>query len=70
VKYADEVGSSAMIYMPNFIKIGLGFQKLICGDTHAGAHTRQQGDLISLLLFFSKLGKNGKKDKMFMCLIN
>jgi hypothetical protein len=46
--YAVEVGSGEVIHLPSFIKIGLGIQKLI-----RGIH-RQQGHLISLLLFFSK----------------
>jgi hypothetical protein len=51
MKYAVETGPGATIYIPGFIKIGSGIQKLIRGDlqTH-----RQQGDLISLLLFISK----------------
>jgi hypothetical protein len=28
MKYAVEMGSGAMIYIPNFIKIGSGIQKL------------------------------------------
>jgi hypothetical protein len=43
------MGSSDMIYIPNFINIGSGIQKLIEGD--AQTH-RQHGDLISLLLLF------------------
>jgi hypothetical protein len=33
MKYAVEMSSGAMIYigLPSFIKIGSGFQKLICG---------------------------------------
>jgi hypothetical protein len=46
MKYAVEMGSGAMVYIPSFIKIGLGTQKLIEGasQTH-----RQQGDRINLL---------------------
>jgi hypothetical protein len=29
MKYAVEMGSGVMIYIPSFIKIGLGLQKLI-----------------------------------------
>jgi hypothetical protein len=43
MKYAIEMGSGSMIYVPSFMKIG-GFT-----DTHTH---RQHGDLISLLLFF------------------
>jgi hypothetical protein len=31
MKYADEIGSGAMTYMPNFIKIGSGVQKFVWG---------------------------------------
>jgi hypothetical protein len=50
MKYAVEMGSGAMIYIPSFIKIGSDIQKLKRWDTHTDTH-RQQGDLISLLLF-------------------
>jgi hypothetical protein len=33
MKYAVEMGSGAMIYIPRFIKIGSGIQKLIEWDT-------------------------------------
>jgi hypothetical protein len=36
MKYAVEMGSGAMIYIPSFIKIGSGIRKLIRGDTHTG----------------------------------
>jgi hypothetical protein len=38
MKYTVEIGSGAMIYIPNFIKIGSGFQKLMWGytDTQTG----------------------------------
>jgi hypothetical protein len=49
VNYAVEMGSSSMIHIPSFIKIGSGIQKSLKGDTHTDT---QQGDLISLLLFF------------------
>jgi hypothetical protein len=32
VKYAVEMGACAMIYIPSFIKVGSGIQKLIGGD--------------------------------------
>jgi hypothetical protein len=43
------MGSGAMIYIPSFIKIGSGIQKLIMGElqTH-----RLDSDLISPFLFF------------------
>jgi hypothetical protein len=46
MKYAIEMGSGAMLYVPSFIKIGSEIEKLI-GRIH-----RQHGDLISLLLFY------------------
>jgi hypothetical protein len=48
MKYAVEMGSGAVIYIPSFIKIGSAIQKLI-GAIHR--HTGD-GDRISLLLFF------------------
>jgi hypothetical protein len=34
MKYAAEMGSGAMIYIPSFIKTGSGIQKLIVGGIH------------------------------------
>jgi hypothetical protein len=34
MKYAAEMGSGAMTYIPNFIKIGSGIEKLMEGDIH------------------------------------
>jgi hypothetical protein len=45
MKYAVEMGSGAMIYIPSFIKIGSGIQELIGMDTQID---RQEGDPISL----------------------
>jgi hypothetical protein len=42
--YAAELGSGAMIYVPSFIKIGSGIQKLKGGFTDT-----QDGDRISIL---------------------
>jgi hypothetical protein len=38
MKHAVEMGSGAMIYLPSFIKIGSGIQKLMGGltDTQTG----------------------------------
>jgi hypothetical protein len=48
MKYASEVGSDVMIYIPSFIKTGSGIQNLIRGiQTHS-----QHDDRISLFLFF------------------
>jgi hypothetical protein len=51
------MGSVGMMYIPSFIKIGSGIQKLMRGDTQTH---RQQGDCRSLLLFF-KIDKVGLK---------
>jgi hypothetical protein len=48
MKYAVEMGSGAMIYIPSFIKIGSAIQKFI------GVIHRQHADHVSLLSFFSK----------------
>jgi hypothetical protein len=48
MKYTVEVGSGAVIYVPSFIKIDSGIQKLIGRDSK----TRRDTDLISLFLFF------------------
>jgi hypothetical protein len=60
MKYAVEMGLGAVIYVPSFIKIGSGIQKLLIGIyRQTGTHThRQQRDLISLLCFF-KIRKVG-----------
>jgi hypothetical protein len=54
------MGSGAAIYVPSFMKIGSGVQKLIRG-THRHTHTHtheQQPDLISLIYLF-KIRKVG-----------
>jgi hypothetical protein len=48
MKYAIEMSSGAMTYIPSFIKIGSGIRKLMGG---AHSDTQQQGYLISLFLF-------------------
>jgi hypothetical protein len=45
------MGAGAMMYISSFIKIGSGIQKLIEEDSQTH---RQHGDLLSVLLFFSK----------------
>jgi hypothetical protein len=58
MKYAVEMGSDAMIYIPSFIRNGSGI------DTTRYTH-RQQGDLISLLLFFfQNKGSRPKVEEM------
>jgi hypothetical protein len=39
MKYAVEMNSGAMIYIPSFIKIGSGIQKLIRGDAQTHSMT-------------------------------
>jgi hypothetical protein len=54
MKYAVEMGSGAMIYIPSFIKIGLAIQKLTRGELRKHTHKqtrRQHVSHISLLLF-------------------
>jgi hypothetical protein len=41
MKYAVEIGSVAMIYIPSFTKTGLGIQNL-WGDTYTDKHTDTQ----------------------------
>jgi hypothetical protein len=50
MKYAVVMGSGAVIYIPSFIKIGSGIQKLI-----RGIHRhRQHGDLKPTFIFQNK----------------
>jgi hypothetical protein len=52
MKYAIKMGSGAMIYIPSFIKIGSGIQKLM-----GGIHRDTNSVMISLAyfcFFFSK----------------
>jgi hypothetical protein len=57
MNYSIEMGSGAITYVPRFIKINSGIQKLTGGyayrQTHMYTH-RQDGDLTSLLSFFQK----------------
>jgi hypothetical protein len=55
MKYATEMGSGAMKYVPSFIKTGLGIQKVIGEDSQTH---REHGDGISLLSC-SKIRKVG-----------
>jgi hypothetical protein len=48
MKYAVEMGSGAKIYIPSFIKVSSGIQKLI-GEIY---RHRQYEDPINLLSFF------------------
>jgi hypothetical protein len=62
MKYAVEMGSGAMIYIPSFINLGPGIHKLIEEDTQKH---RQKGDLISPLLIFQNKG-SGRKENNFI----
>jgi hypothetical protein len=42
MKYAVEMGSGAMIYIPSFIKIGSNIQKLTEGEGNTDTHTLRQ----------------------------
>jgi hypothetical protein len=53
MKHAVEMGSCAMIYIPNFIKTSAGNQRLVRGVTDQQTH-RQHGYSISQLSFFQK----------------
>jgi hypothetical protein len=48
------MGSGAWIYIPSFVKIGLGIQKLIRGytDTHTHTHTHTDSNVIPSTQFF------------------
>jgi hypothetical protein len=48
MKYAVEMGSGAMIYMPSFMYIGSGIENLVRGIHR---QTDSNGDLVRLLLF-------------------
>jgi hypothetical protein len=49
MNYAVEIGSGDMIYIPSFLNIGSGIQKLIMGDRHTD---KKVIDPISLFSFF------------------
>jgi hypothetical protein len=54
MKYAVEMSLLVMIYIPSFIKIGSGIRKLIGGIRRRT--DIQDGDLVSLFLFFQSKG--------------
>jgi hypothetical protein len=54
MKYAIEIGSGAIVYVPRFIKNVSGIQKMMGGYTD----TQEDTDCISLFLFF--LNKEGR----------
>jgi hypothetical protein len=48
MKYAFEMDSGATIYIPSFIKIGPGIQRLMGGNTYRHRQ-RQEDELVSVL---------------------
>jgi hypothetical protein len=60
IKHAFDMGSGANIYIPSFIKIDSGIQKLMGAErTH-----RQHGDLISILLGFFQNNERRLKNRL------
>jgi hypothetical protein len=57
MEYAIQMASGSMIYISIFINTGSGIRKLIGGNTQTH---RQDGDLISLLLFFQSMERRLK----------
>jgi predicted RNase H-related nuclease YkuK (DUF458 family) len=55
MKYAVEMGSGAMTFIPSFIKTGSGIQKLLGGDSQTH---REHSDFISVILLL-KIRKIG-----------
>jgi hypothetical protein len=51
MKYAVEMSSGVMIYIPSFVESGSRIQSLIWGDTQAHS---EHDDLISVLSFLIK----------------
>jgi hypothetical protein len=50
--YTVDMGLGAMLYVPNFIKIGSSIQKLLRGDTHRNRHTNSKFLRKAALFFF------------------
>jgi hypothetical protein len=65
MKYAIEVGSGAMIYIPSFIKIGSGIQKLMEGggytDTERRLHEPTLGKQANKIVVLIKNAKSSFK---------
>jgi hypothetical protein len=59
MKYAVDEGSGTTLYIPTFIKIGSGIQKLIGGHTDTNT---EDGDRLSRLLYPQKKGSRLKAD--------
>jgi hypothetical protein len=57
---ANDMGSGAMIYIPSFIRIRSGLQKLIAGGgSHKHTHTARRAHKLTFIFF----SKQGEKDK-------
>jgi hypothetical protein len=50
--YAVEIGSGAMVYIPSFIKIGSGIQKLMGRGVRGSQTRRQNSDLVKPTFIF------------------
>jgi hypothetical protein len=64
MKYAGEMGSNAVIYMRNFVKIGSVIQKLTGEDTQLHRHTHTGSKVIPrdfFFFFFQNYGSRLKK---------
>jgi hypothetical protein len=59
MKYANDMGPGSMMYIPSFIEIGSDIKILWEGFIHKYTHTHH-GNLINLLSFFNKEGKEAK----------
>jgi hypothetical protein len=65
MKYAVKMGSGSVVYIPSFIKIGSGIQKLMRGGGDSQTY-RQHDDLISLLLFLRNKESRLKQSRSFI----
>jgi hypothetical protein len=56
MKYSVEMGSCVMIYIPSFIKIGSGIQKVMGGylDTQTAWRLHKPSFIFNILLYFEK----------------
>jgi hypothetical protein len=54
MKYAVEMGSCVMMYIPSFIKTGSSIQKLIGGNSQTQTHTQRAWRLHKPTFIFSK----------------
>jgi F0F1-type ATP synthase alpha subunit len=74
MKYAVEMGSGAMIYIPSFIKIGSGIQKLILGNSQTDKRARARSTVISKAYFYvfkiRKVGQIQASNMFHICYVN